>query len=277
MKRPLLITSFTLIAFCCFAQHADIVFTDYGSDSTVVGFDNHYFRLDVDFDGEYDFYIENYMGEPDIEDEYIRFCAINDSTDFAYPKGQEPGLGHDTIQVGDSLVHCNNWKHCFDFRWPCNICPEPYDTPWDGFRGYIGTRKKIGNNYYYGWIEFKSYWWFRFNGIWVPTVLLYETAFCTIPNYPLKAGQTCLGWNVEENVPTAFSTVHPNPTDGKFVIRGKDLASAEVFNTLGQHVTTTFGRGETLQIDLDNLPAGLYFVNITDTEGRKHVSKVVKK
>ena len=34
--------------------------------------------------------------------------------------------------------------------------------------------------------------------------------------------------------------------------------------------------GETLQIDIANLPAGVYFVNIMDEEGRKCVRKVVK-
>ena len=31
-----------------------------------------------------------------------------------------------------------------------------------------------------------------------------------------------------------------------------------------------------MQIDIANLPTGIYFVNITDSEGRKCVRKVVK-
>ena len=41
-------------------------------------------------------------------------------------------------------------------------------------------------------------------------------------------------------------------------------------------MTTVQGKGETLQIDIANLPAGVYFINITDEEGRKCVRKVVK-
>jgi hypothetical protein len=57
---------------------------------------------------------------------------------------------------------------------------------------------------------------------------------------------------------------------------GHDLKAAVVFNTLGQQVATATGEGETLQIDIANLPIGVYFVNVTDGEGRKCVRKVVK-
>jgi len=70
--------------------------------------------------------------------------------------------------------------------------------------------------------------------------------------------------------------VHPNPTSGLVTITGKDLRQAEVFNALGQRVATATGEGETLQVDIAKLPAGVYFVNVTDKDGRKCVRKVVK-
>lgn len=69
---------------------------------------------------------------------------------------------------------------------------------------------------------------------------------------------------------------HPNPTNGLVTITGKDLKQVEVLNILGQCVAKVQGQGETLQIDIANLPAGVYFVNIMDEEGRKCVRKVVK-
>ena len=72
------------------------------------------------------------------------------------------------------------------------------------------------------------------------------------------------------------ANIYPNPTSGIVSITGKDLRQAEVINTLGQRVATATGEGETLQIDLSGLPAGVYFINVTDGEGRKCVRKVVK-
>lgn len=72
------------------------------------------------------------------------------------------------------------------------------------------------------------------------------------------------------------STLHPNPTTGLVAIAGEKLKAAEAFNALGQRVATATGKGELLQIDLSGLPAGVYFVNVTDSEGRKCVRKVVK-
>ena len=81
---------------------------------------------------------------------------------------------------------------------------------------------------------------------------------------------------VKEDETTPLFTLLPNPTTGLINITGKDLKQAEILNTLGQRVANATGEGETLQIDLSELPTGVYFVNITDKEGRKCVRKVVK-
>ena len=52
--------------------------------------------------------------------------------------------------------------------------------------------------------------------------------------------------------------------------------SAEAFNALGQRIASVKGGGERLTIDLSGQPAGIYFVNVTDSVGRKCVKKVVK-
>jgi hypothetical protein len=87
-----------------------------------------------------------------------------------------------------------------------------------------------------------------------------------IPDYDVEEHQT----------DQAFATLHPNPANSMVTITGKNLKSAEVLNMLGQRVAKVQGQGETLQVDIAKLPAGVYFVNVTDAEGRKCVRKVVK-
>ena len=96
--------------------------------------------------------------------------------------------------------------------------------------------------------------------------ILIQYANTNLPNYDVEDHQGALD----------FCTLHPNPTNGQVTITGKNLKQAEVFNTLGQCVATARGEGEQMTVDLSALPAGVYFVNITDKDGRKCVRKVVK-
>ena len=107
-------------------------------------------------------------------------------------------------------------------------------------------------------------------------ITFYDYYYCTIPDHPFHVGQTDLNWNAvitENNID--FIPV-PNPTAGRVLITGKDLKSATVYNTLGQHIATTQGEGNQLMVDLSDQQTGIYFVNVTDQEGRNCVRKVVK-
>lgn len=274
MKRlQLLLVCLTMFVFNANAQRGYIVHTAYEPD-TVLNYNQNSISFDIDFDGEDDLVIWNYLGGPGDHVTSLFFDILNWTsglTHMAYLWDQEEGLGHDTIQMGDILQDCVTWYYSFGFEYSW----DQIDPNVDGFRGYLGIRKKIDEDYYYGWIEFKMFWDTSIN-IYVPAprLVLYATAFCTIPNYPLRAGQTDLDWGVEET--KTFATLYPNPTTGQVTIMGQDLKAAVVFNTLGQQVAVASGEGETLHIDIANLPAGVYFVNVTDGEGRKCVKKVVK-
>ena len=69
---------------------------------------------------------------------------------------------------------------------------------------------------------------------------------------------------------------YPNPTSGLVNITGHEFKAAEAFNAIGQRVVTATGEGERLTVDLNGLPTGVYFVNITKKDGRKCVRKIVK-
>ena len=74
----------------------------------------------------------------------------------------------------------------------------------------------------------------------------------------------------------AKCSIYPNPTTGFVTITGENLRQAEVLNVLGQKLLSIQGEGNELRIDLARLPAGVYFVNVTDNEGKKCVRKVVR-
>ncbi len=71
-------------------------------------------------------------------------------------------------------------------------------------------------------------------------------------------------------------SIFPNPVNGRVVIEGIEAAEVQIFNAIGQCVASAKCKSEPSTIDIANLPAGVYFVNVTDGEGRKCVKKVVK-
>ena len=136
----------------------------------------------------------------------------------------------------------------------------------------IGLRYRDGEDFYYGWGEFEE----NREGGSKALFHIARACFCTIPNYPLRWGQTNLGSGVEETEAAAFAFVHPNPTNGLVTITGEGLRRAEAVNVLGQRVAMATGEGNQLTIDLGGLPSGIYFVNVTDETGHNCVRKVVK-
>jgi len=120
------------------------------------------------------------------------------------------------------------------------------------------------------------YAWMHFSNIGYCSCCVSDMGYCTLPNQPIKWGQTELLAIKENDYSIAFATLHPNPTTGLVTIAGENLRQAEVLNMLGQQVLSVQGEGNELRIDMAALPAGVYFVNVTDDEGRKCVRKVVK-
>ena len=231
-----------------FAQQHEIIFTDFDPDTTLVQGINTFdtIKLDIDYDGIYDIEFYLYVEEHGFEIPFVMplngWCISNVEDSIA--------LNVDTL----------SWRPYIDFG--------PYT-------GYFGLKKVVGADCYYGWLYTYDGQTKNARNKKYGTLFIDRMAYCTIPNYPFRAGQTSLT-GVEENESTSFATLHPNPTTGLVTITGKDLNQAEVLNMLGQRVAMATGEGERLTVDLNGLPAGVYFVNVTDKEGKKCVRKVVK-
>ena len=250
------------------AQQNEIIYNDFVPDLSI---DSRYspndtIKLDIDGDGNVDirYFWEFFKWEVT--------AAFRTSNGWeARPVGVNES---DTIDIiTDNTYNWLGLPYTWEFGSP--------DTGncWDkiAFRHIVD-----GDLYCYGWARI-----YRIDSIWhlpqYPTYDLYKytlyidkMAYCTIPSYPLKWGQTTLTGIEENNESNSFATLHPNPTNGQVTITGENLRKAEVVNMLGQQVAIAQGKGETLQVDISDLPVGIYFVNVTDEEGRKCVRKVVK-
>lgn len=79
-------------------------------------------------------------------------------------------------------------------------------------------------------------------------------------------------WDDIDETTTETISVHPNPTKNVVSIEAENLQKVEVLNLLGQMVQSQ----ESSAIDLSGLRTGVYYVRITDGEGRVEVRKVVK-
>lgn len=155
---------------------------------------------------------------------------------------------------------------------------------WQHNNGYISfedeyewcVRLKKGNDYYYGWAYTGAFSepnpGMPHNKIYIA---IYDLAYCTIPNYPLKWGQTSIQLDIEENSVISILSLYPNPTKDIVTLISQHIKLAEVYNIFGQRVATAMGH-ERLILNLSGQPSGVYFVNVTDEEGRKCVRKVVK-
>ena len=72
-----------------------------------------------------------------------------------------------------------------------------------------------------------------------------------------------------------YITLYPNPTKGKFTVKGLKSGSVEVGNLLGnKFINATSTGAETLELDLSPFGRGMYWVRIV-TGGKTYMHKLV--
>ena len=75
--------------------------------------------------------------------------------------------------------------------------------------------------------------------------------------------------------PNQYISLYPNPTKGKFTVKGLKNGSVEVGNLLGnKFISTTSTGADTLELDLSAFGRGMYWVRIV-TEGKTYIHKMV--
>ena len=87
---------------------------------------------------------------------------------------------------------------------------------------------------------------------------------------------------VEEDGPSTPSTgsgtsgtyaVWPNPTKGLLHIEGEDILKVDLYNLVGQRMLSKENAND---IDLSDVEDGIYFLVISDKNGAKSITKVIK-
>ena len=247
MKKHLILAALLLVALGLKAQQGEIIYVDYEPDWIAHdSFDTLW--IDFDQDGTRDllFYWK------------LNGAATMQTLVTAESWEIHPMKDNDTIPPYPAIPEIEElWV-----THPNVLPPGGYDPHGSSLKWAV--RHKVGEHYYYGWFQILQY------------VSFDKYAYCTIPDYPLMWGQTDLTGIEENGESSVFAIVHPNPTTGFISIIGENLQQAEAFNILGQQVLCVQGKDNELQVDMTELPSGVYFINVTGKEGRKCVRKVLK-
>ena len=293
MKKSIFLLIALTTGCLAFAQKGEIIYTDFEPDSVaqfiwLEGATQPRIYLDIDHDGENDcfFYFE--------EGYHFMVDIVLRSTDNSWLFRPQYQIYHgdqswpitDTISIGDTIQGVPEpWLTAYRWRYNRNqlhptyqqVCPVPNS------HYYISFKRQVEGGVCYGWLDTYVYLSESpaINGTFDPqdaSITVRRMAYCTIPNYPLRVGQTDFSWwdSLNEVPSNGFVSIQPNPTSGVFTVAGLNLEQVEVFNAFGQLVATTSEKGELITLDLCGQPSGIYFVNVTDSEGRKCVKKVVK-
>ena len=256
MKKLILFFEMLFFLLSVTAQENYIISTDYEHDSCF-SFQSSAdtLKFDLDQDGTYDIYFDAYYQSGAGLLVTINTPSPDWQWSWTYANAFVPLT--DTTMIDETL----RWQYGY---WELAMYPE---------FTHFAFRHQTVDGYHYGWAHI---YLTRATRAW-HTVCVSGMGYCTLPDQPIQWGQTVLLDIVENEVSSVFANLHPNPTTGLVTIAGENLQKAEVINLLGQKVLSTQGEGNELRIDMAALPAGVYFVNITDKEGRKCVQKVVKK
>lgn len=267
MKKTVLFIIFLVFGISCFAQEGEIVYVNCYPDAMHPEdpYPDNTRLFDFDGDSNNDFFFAwtaykkwHIIGYSKNDCQYL----------FRY------GL---TLEVCDTITSAEG-------TW----CVEPSDPDHGAIIDFkagtsedsviVAFRKPVEDGAFcYGWIRFSIDAGPEILGNWPQgTCTFIDYAYCTRPDYPLRAGQTCFDWKLDENGEEPTVMVHPNPTTGLIVVTGSNLCQVEIYNLTGQLITKEKSQGSSVALDLSAQPAGLYFISVTDQEGRKCVRKVVK-
>ena len=273
MKILLILTTLALSITAAIAQQGVIIYQNSPSPDTLHPiFGPGYALYDFDDNNTQDLWI----GIPSDPWYCVKAFSVNE-WQFYYKD-----WFNQFVNPGDTLLAIPEWcwRNAPQNPWDNGIGKDGptiiLDPGEDVDSVFIGIRKLAEGGFCYGWLLFSA----KIDSAPYPenntTIIIHDYAFCTDSKYPFYVGQIGFTAIEETSKDDIFATVHPNPTTGQITITGENLQQAELFNMLGQQLLSVRDSGNELQISMSALPAGIYFVAVTNEEGRRCVQKVVK-
>lgn len=92
---------------------------------------------------------------------------------------------------------------------------------------------------------------------------------------PSHKASALIGHGVEENEDNPL-TVYPNPVNDKVTVRCEDMASVSVMSITGQQIITVEANGDQVDVDMANIPSGVYVLMVRANDGVSHFTRIAK-
>ena len=192
----------------------------------------------------------------------------------------------DVYHEGDTLSNNPHQLNPGQLAWIDSPTPEmigPYGFCIEDNEGlhYVFFRKPVSGGFYYGWLRYiLDFGEPVYPGDINPNAECHiqDYAFCTIPDYPLRVGQTSLDDDIAEHY-AANIMVYPNPTKDLITIdlpNEEVCQSIEIFSIDGRLLETFPETSQQTTINVENLNAGVYILKIKMADDREFSEKIIK-
>ena len=261
MKRIAFLAIILSLVSSVKAQNGEILYTNFEPDTCLCNPSYTYWKsieVDINQDGVVDFGTMFYIVSGDVTYLHVKInhnweCRLKNDQDY-----------NDTIIPGDNYQWYSSTGNWTIVNFPNNT------THIDRI---YGLRMKIEDKYYYAWLRFYANR--ILNNLASPTGCIDAYAYCTIPDYPLRWGQTSLDDDIAEHY-AANIMVYPNPTTGIINVSGENIAAIEVVNIMGQTMLKKNCDGDEANVDISSFTPGIYFVKAGMNDGNEFSEKIIK-
>ena len=262
----------TLLAILCIcfsinlhSQEGEIIYTDFEPDTVLnlvylaYGIDRY---LDINNDNIYDFRFN-----------YDAYVISNDSVVTCYWIGA----------TKNGVVDEYSMWIAEDLERNKNIGRREFCHSYGRYDYNILFRTDLGNDSYcYGWVRL-GFSVNEFSSIsnHQPLAIIYDMAYCTVPNYPLRVGQTSIDDIAINEIEESIDYVlFPSPGNDKITLKFNN----HYYNTTDNEIKIYGIDGRLLKIqnsdfdniDISNLSSGVYIMKIYLGNGESYTEKFVK-